>query len=597
MAETKFLRNKVTGQRFAVDSGKLVPAPDITSAEAFLVGAGERFTQLGRGIQNLVADTETAERLAQDARADATALEGLELSNPTARTLGNLAPDIIAGLGVGGIVGTAGIRTIAATEGFLSATLGGFTFNPDVSQQRFQALQQGIIGGAAGGILAAAGSIGVRVAQSIKQGNAARVSRAGSADLELQTVQRDSAFNDLGNESGFTTDELRAIANDADPLSTTSSGNPMQQQSVAYGDELGFSFTRGGRTGNKSVQGIEAGLRSNPWTSKPFDKMDESNTILMNKYFAQSAGIKVDSAGRMSEANIAHAFQQSNRDFDALAGEIGGFQVDQKYMADMGDIMQRNSEAMTIVPEEATEKLAAAALEKSTWTGQEYVTERSRLVHRMRQMSNGAAPNPNAVEGIQDIISALDNQVERALQARGRENVTQFYRDTRRKYRNLALMTGKRLVDADGNIFAGRAYNAVYRDRPYEMQQGRVFLPDATQTWGIHTDDVDMMKALQVMNSTAMKESVGNSGTATRLAVSEALRNPLTTIARAGIGTLSGRGLVNSTADGGAGALTTALSEAVLSGRSGGAAVSGALAQSLAGSVQVGTGERSVQRQ
>jgi hypothetical protein len=147
-AELELLRqtSSVTADAPVVDPGQAYLgelAQQQGPIDAALIGAGRSFTQLGRGIGNLVGmgyEPNPTEEMAYQA---------LQKERPIATAVGESAP-YMAGAGVTGAVlrgaGVAGALPHVAAQAGTGATLGGATYAPDAEGRLVNAATEGALG-------------------------------------------------------------------------------------------------------------------------------------------------------------------------------------------------------------------------------------------------------------------------------------------------------------------------------------------------------------------------------------------------------------------------------------------------------------------
>ncbi len=272
--------------------------------------------------------------------------------------------------------------------------------------------------------------------------------------------------------------------------------------------KYGIAVPPSARTGSLGMRQIEDAMMSNPYSARP--------------------GMKIRDA-------YLDKLEESYR--EALLPGSGAGQVDDVFQRQVtDDIARRYEQIAEASPEITTEGIKKDAVRltagesQAAWGPEEHDLfgvlmanvdrfgdqmsgQQAWVLHRrMADEANRQFKNGEFQKGIvyQSVADAIEDQLVR--NSEGAISPAEL-RQLRRRYRLDRIMRSSRAINQDGLSMA-KAANALRSQLPREYGEGRGFgLPDATE--------VDQFLEVLKVGDQLMRPSVGNSGTATRLAIQD----------------------------------------------------------------------------
>ena len=528
MADVRGLMQDAEGNRYAWNGYDWVPVSRDFDPRTSALGAGfESATgSIGAGINQLRAwirgDEAALADLAAEERERQTGAAIVGRQNPMAYLAGQIAP-YAAGAAAGGLAGGAatGGSVLGATVGATAAdvALGGLSYG--TPEER--ALNAGI---AAAGPVAVGGAVALgrraarpffqpgaraeRVQQNIEAGAQAE----GDIGLTPGAGAGGSVFPpDPGQVSRAAQIAGRMLQVgrsdvDADRLLQT-------RRARALAAEKDIALTPAMRTGSRGMAQIEAALMSNPYSAAPGLKIrnqfmreleDRAKEFLLPSSEAPS-WLQYDGALdadfiRAIEDNISRKYEDISSKSPAISSE---------------DIVKSARELAA--PERGAawtareEKIFGDLLERVRNEGEEL---QGQAAWNMAQLqAKEAARRFDAgkyQEGIayQSVADAIEQEI---IEAAGGKIDQEALNLLRKQYRVMKTLRSARALDK-GGLYLGRGYNAMLREFPRQLGEARRFQEPNLKPLN------DLLDVFEV-GGTLFQDVVGDSGTATRLAVSD----------------------------------------------------------------------------
>jgi hypothetical protein len=510
--------NPTTGEVLELRSGAWVPVGKVPAVEegkrerlstgavdAAMVGAGDTLTTWGRNARDLFAGLrgDTTEQLAiADERGEAQAIrERLHGEAPVAAAVGSALPALATmpiGMGVGvgrlGVLGkdwaTGGVGRVL-TNSVLSAAQGGLgSTSGELGADALEGL------GWAGG-----GMLGGNVVQRVKAG------RAAIAESRAATAAQAAAGQGL--------DEA-------------------QQGIVDGARRAGMHVTPGQALNDPMMRQLEASASSNPVLSPYWQQLKQENAGQLNKLAARAMGQEADNVGPGVRAAAEHAIGRDMEDIAHSIGQVNTGPLKKR----LGEIAQEESTAL--FPRVEVDKLvhrfeqgfaarsgAVAGEAADLVPGAALMRERSRVSSQMRDAYQRGDSSLGNLYG--DIVDALDDSVRdsarRTLGSRAEGSaVAARYDEARSRWSVLrALERGGSTID--GQVKPGMLANIMGKSDKTGFwgradEAGQTLQRRGTVNPG--EDKVgELYDGLRFASSQLGKDIVGDSGTATRLAVSQ----------------------------------------------------------------------------
>lgn len=479
-------------------AGAQTEAPKLTTGpiNAAMIGAGDVFNTVGLNARELwnkaSGDIEGLAQVQEDRAEAAQRRAALQAEAPIASRVGGALPALATlPLGMGAGAGAGLTRAVLGTGGQLgriaeSVGLGALTGG--ATDAEGDVLGGGAAGGALGGAGAMAGQMAARVIAGRQAAKAAR--EAGGMGPGQLT----------GGE----------------------------QDILAAAQRAGMAVTPGQAVGSKQMRQLEAGMASNPWTARPFVEIDDANKLRLNTLAAKAIGQEADNVGPAVRGEAAEAigaqFREVGRkmgpvDVKPLKAALQNIEAEESTavlpLLEVKSLLRRFGEG------EAGRVAAAGGEDASTVTGAALMRERSRISKQMRDAF--AANNSDKGELYGRVLDAIDDTARSALVnnlgKRGADEAAALY-DTARDQWNVLRALDRGGASMDGNVLAGQAARLVGQGDKTRFLRGGL---KGTGTPG-EAPLGDFYDALRFSSSQLGRPIVGDSGTATRSAVTSILQ-------------------------------------------------------------------------
>ncbi len=507
---------------------ELFPRPDIAAASRG--AAAQAFGELGAGEQFLVGAGKEFRNLSQLGNIDAGEREAQAAITGAPAFVGEVIPETVLQIMRRTLPGIA-----------LSGVLGGARAGGDVVDRGI-----GAVVGAGG---AAAGEVAGKVAAAPIRQIIGRTAR-GAARLEGQLAELDETFTGTAQavERSLTPEDLVARANESQELVESAAElaegpgirlSPAAQR-IADGqrmEQLGFQLTPGQLTGNRGRLKLEASARSTPIVSQPLDDLADLNSSNYSRLALSALGETGDVLdGRV----LGRANERLSGEFEDIAGELGADvfaepAIANQFTSRIGRIAQKEIRDIQVsgltgaaedLPDlgalQATpilNRMKRAIDEGIPVDGPTLMAWRSSLADKAMTLGRQQASG-NQIKLVSEAIDAIDEAV--ANVAGG--DVAGRYAVARSQWRVLNSLERVRVNNPTQSINA-RGVDNILRNE-YKQDYLRSGLT------GFDKGRDPQMQALADFfdatrgGSTIMSDIVGNSGTAERMQLGLALRDP-----------------------------------------------------------------------
>ncbi len=509
----KLAKNEKTGATYALINGEWQdvthghPALDANPAEAFLIGAGRQFDRFGAGIGNLVdlaqGDFDGIEaRRAEQAEGDRL-FNPLQQESPIAATAGQIAP----------FLATAPVSGTGA-QFLTGAALTGLDYTGDPGQQLARAPVGGAVDIAANALFGRAGRMASRVANAIS-GRTAREAaettvRKGPAAIENVAVG-----------------EARQV-------------QPEYNRLIESGERLGMQFTPGQKANNPQQLQFEASLSSTPGMGSRFQSQSDNNRRVGEILIGRHLGL--GDVTQFTQQELGQAYDVIQGAFERVAAEMQPVKLPESFFDvleagkrnQLSELNQLDSRFRSNVEpffDNFLEQARRAASQGAVQPRQ-LMQWRSDLADLMKQ----AGEPGNQLSGSQPAISLMIDNLDKVIKQGAGKELAGVYNEARGRWRVLKTIENARAVDAGGQGIRPRQIaRALGKEFPEEFARGR-----------LTTDTAPDNTLAQIMDwaraMTATRDIVGNSGTATRMFVQNALSDPQGAVLNAALGNTVGRG-------------------------------------------------------
>ena len=501
-----------------------------------------RLAELSPGLSEAAGESRTAlqARILADSTERDSMLAAVQAERPFVSFLGAAAPMLpLAAIPVAGPGATAlgTVGRVAVREAIIGAGEGFFSRPGTIAERVRNAALSGALTGFGGGALSL-GSLGVNATRTAARNmtdvltdtrNAAEAALSSrNIELEMET-----GIPRLGEDAAKVYNRVasKAVVPDTPPdLTAASRGavglDPFHRELVRQADDLGIALTTGMRTGIESLQRMEAGLSSNPLTSKPFDDLTRHNQKMINQLGARSMGESVTYAqARIPGSMLGRVQERLNGEFEAVADAVPRVPLDDELMRALVETTQKH--ARGVARSKDTETFVKQIVEVAQQngepgsrflTGRQTVDARSALTRELQRAST--AGDGNTMLGIYEIIDALDDAFARnASQESG--DVLGRWKIARDQWRIKDALEQGRALSTGGNI-KWRSLDGILRRRyPNEYLRGG-------------TGVMPIFDATKIL--TEFGDIVGDSGTATRIAALTLLESPIRSTIRGTVG-------------------------------------------------------------
>jgi hypothetical protein len=512
------------GQQFELQGGEWVPvavAPTESAAgearppaerltsgafNAAMVGAGDVFNTIGinaRELWNKATGDIEGQAIAQEDRAEAAKIRArLRDEAPIASAVGAALPSLATlPLGLGAGTGAGMMAARLGTGSQLGRVAEAVALGGGLGAATSES---GDLAGDAG-IGAGLGAVGTMAGQMVARVNAGRRAAQEAAQ----------AGGMAGNLTGGEREILEAA------------------------QRAGMRVTPGMAAGSKQARQLEAGLASNPWTGAAFAQIDEANKLQLNSLAARAIGQDADNVGPRVRGEAADAIGEQFREVGRAMGPV--------------DVTPLKKALQTIEAEESTSVLpllevksilrqfsageagrvaAGGGQDASVVTGDALMRERSRISRLMRDAYANKKSERGELYG--RVLDAIDDTAKQALVSnvggKEAERIGGLYDNARDQWNVLrALDSGG--ASPDGNVYAQQAARLVAQGDKTRYSRGGL---SGTGKLG-DSPLGDFYDALRFSSSQLGRPIVGDSGTATRSAVTSILQGGSVTGTAAGM--------------------------------------------------------------
>ncbi len=511
MADVPGLYELPDGQRIAWNGRQWVPVGRDFDPRQSQFATELEASSLGlvRGVEQLRAWIEGDEAALQNI-AERQALTQNERSvisgeNPLLGLLGGSVPYLAGAAAGGAALGPAGALPAAVGAGAADVALGGLSYG--TPGERALMAGVGVLGAGAGpvaqGLIRQAGRLSpraARVQQAIQegvdaagttgQGAGGRITFEGAASPQDVSVGARLASRLLG---------LGRVDVDAQRLRQT-------QRARTLADQYGIPLSPAMRSGSRALAQVEESFMSNPYSATP-------GINLRNQYF--------------------DTLEQEAKEF--LLPGSGTRPIDENFVAAVTDDIARQYEAIASKSNPITaqdivkEAQQIAAPAQSAWTNTErqifddlldnvraqpdpiegraaWTLQRRFAAEADRRFTNGQFQEGIAFQSVAD---AIEEQLVKNAEDLSRAELNLL----RKRYRVMRALRAGNAIDQNGLSMA-KAYNSLKRQFPRELGEGRGF------------DEPEMRQANRFFDvlsvgNVLFRQMVGNSGTATRLALQD----------------------------------------------------------------------------
>lgn len=447
-----------------------------------LGGMDELTGGLVAGINKMRGDPRSLPKLYREARDASRGLnDEFSEENPRTALALNLAGGVAGparaigrGAKTWGDLGTAGAKAgaLAGYGGSESESLSG------------QALDTGI-GSLMGGALGLAIPYGAQQAT-----NAARAAGRGIKGV----LASPGATATATQQTGPTLGQQAGAAYSGLPQNLPLAGGE-RGRLVGRAKDLGMKLTYGDRTGNAAIRQMEAGLKSNPLLSAPFNEARDANTAVLNQRFAKALGLG-DDVKELTPAVLGKVDDMLGDAFESFGKKINKVEM----TADLAERVQaiKKVEPFIEIAEDVTDL-----------SGRQVMSLRSNLNKALsKAWRDGDA---NKADYIGKTINDIDGMVDGVIKPGDRA----LFRDAQKKWRLFtAVQKGKAVSDL-GNVNPASMDSALGRAYKHDYRFDRVQDP-------VLRDAFDANRVAHMG-----RDIVGDSGTATRQHWLSQLSNPV----------------------------------------------------------------------
>jgi len=464
--------------------------------EAGLVAAGETASNILTGAGQFLGIDDAALQDAGLAQ-DPALTETLRAEQPVATFVGDAAPFVAGGVATGG----AGLPAVLATEAALGAV-------------EAQGGGRDPLTGAAFGAAGGAGGFGLgKMAQRLAQSRAARQGGGqGQAATEIadelaparatRAERQASAFE----EAPTRLDEAQAPQGSAAGAQRTSHHANM----VRLADDTGITLTTGERVNSDTMRQIESGFRSQPGGPPRGKEIVRENQETLNRSWSRAMG--AGDEVKITPEVMDQARRNAAAEYNAAAEAAGT--VDVRGVPRIVRETREGRGTSLIQDEQVQEALASLDAFENVEGGmaaRDFMATRAELNTKMR---NAAQKGDGLLQQtLSDVINAMDE----AFEGSAGPQAAALYKQAREHQRFiLTLERGKGVNLDQGNVNPTTAGTSLRKTFKQEAGRGD---PGDLSDAGI--DAIETTRA-----SNYFKDIVGDSGTATRLAVQELISNP-----------------------------------------------------------------------
>lgn len=530
-------RNPETGETFELVGNKWVlvegsnavapVAAEQSAANSLAIGAGRRLTEYGRGVQNLAASAlglalpeEAGQIKAQLRTTDASeraSFAELERLRPYSTFAGGLAVDVATlPLGVaearvaGG--GARQLGRVLGEQSGIGAAQGGLGYQPQVADQFLGALLGGTTTALAGGAGEVLGRVRgmFRTPETTVQ-RAERL-RGSISPGPLEGTFTQDTMQQLQARAAATGRSIEEILTGAEPLP----GSLERARLMARGEKMGFLFSTGERLNSGPLRQLEAARGSNPLTSTLDIARKEKNQGVLNKLALEAIG-EAPARGvapEFREAALGRAANRIGAEFEGIAGQ-STIWLDQ-HMVDQLAQIQGAATSTSIKAGDVRaiiDRFVDLTGPDLSISGTRLLSERSDMVAEMSKAARSdAAGSGRKAQLLRELVRSIDDGIIRQLDP----ELGRRYATAREQFRMWSVLDQPGMVQ-NGRVQGQRFANKLRRDYPSEFRRG--------DQYGTVSESAGrLFDAARITSE--FRDIVGDSGTATRSALMNFLRDP-----------------------------------------------------------------------
>ena len=315
-------------------------------------------------------------------------------------------------------------------------------------------------------------------------------------------------------------------------------------------DELGIQLTPGQRSGSRARRGLENAFESNPTTGGPFHDILVNNEDKYGRLAARAIG---ETADNLSPDVLGRATTRLGREFNAVTEELQAVmpdlnapntkaasdffnRVDNAKRQELGDF--RNKRVVTEASGDRVIRQVESDLPIARYAdvieamgrggeldARELMNIRSSLADQIHTVAQqrGTVSNGTQIRAMGDMIDAIDRLVVDSAEGVAPE-LAGRYATARTQWRVLQAMQQGKATDPLGEIRAKSVDSILRREYPMEYRRGGL-------SGNVKGRDGALQDLANFFDATAIgagvtNDIVGNSGTATRSVIGQALNNP-----------------------------------------------------------------------
>jgi len=263
---------------------------------------------------------------------------------------------------------------------------------------------------------------------------------------------------------------------------------------------LGLKTTPAIESGSRPLAVAEASLRSSPFASQPLAAAGRANQQTVNQVAARSIG---ETAEDLSAETLDRAARRIGQEFEAVA-DIPTVQLGNSFASQVGQVEADFADA---VLQDFARPVVTKAIETAkqvasgSVTGRQALDFTSRLGKQARSLSRGAKSDPEAAFILSGLKDAMDDAVMRSAGPEMAERLTA----ARQQWRNLIALENPGVISdpITGDVSAATLANVLRRQGGSSFGRGR------------QQGELAELAAV----GKAMRPAIGDSGTASRMAV------------------------------------------------------------------------------
>lgn len=553
-----------SGREYIWQGGQWVPFDDVSGGEALLIGAGESFVDLGRGVQQLALGAgeflgiegagEAQRELSELQRSDKELLAPLRERQGGAMLAGNILPSILtAPLGGSSLLGQA---ALGFTEGALAFG------SPE------ERLTRGAINAAVVPAIPMAARVSSAIIDSGTKISQRGIATTGPGNFVERTLNRvletrgKSIAEEIADETaagarlvddpsltGFADDSVGAgrPAGTRGPESGIPDTNPLFGVSKEFSEvkqpisateresmqnllDEGFTLEPGMTDGNRAARLLSESMKSDPIFANTMDDLIQApNKRNLNRLILQAFGKQGD---EITDATLANIEEGLAREYSQVFESVPKtFEIDDvmrsniKSIADDFESGFKSTGASDPVAKRI-QKMSDLASQESMST-QQYRLFREQL--RKLQRTANKADDQNSAEVYGDMVEQLDDQFSRSIQSSDNPDAFKQFNETTQRWRLLTALDRGQAIGRDGNIKLGTLSNNLKSTFKREFARDNRFKGEQ-----LPTDEkfLKLFKSIKGLNK--QQSLVGDSGTASRQAINNILSNPTETLVKLG---------------------------------------------------------------